>query len=873
MILTSQSKKKVFFVFVLLFAFLATPEANAQRKKRNKKKKGDTEQVAPPPKKSAQKTIEDLTKKSKKIDGLFTMYQDTITGSMHMVVSKEQLDKNFIYFSQINDGVTDVRAFRGAYRGSKVFTIRKYFNKIEFVTKNTQFYFDPNSALSRAADANISEGVMASLKVEAMDKEKGLYLIKADELFLRETFSQIKPPRFPGRGPFAFSLGNLNKGKSKINAIKNYPDNTDLVIEYVYSKPSVLNGGSRAVTDGRNVTIKVNHSLIQIPDNTYVARYDDPRVGYFTTQVTDMTSASSTPYKDLIHRWHLEKKDPNAAISEPIEPITWWIENTTPIEYRETIKAAVLRWNIAFEKAGFKNAMVVKVQPDDADWDAGDIKHNVLRWTSSSNPPFGGYGPSFVNPLTGQILGADVMLEYVHQTNRVKYDKLFEAMDAYSFDNLEDANKELQEFHKTENYCSLGHLMHENSVFGHTALTIMNASEEEKEVLRNEGLTHLIMHEVGHTLGLNHNMKSSQLHTPAQLADKNYIQGKALTGSVMDYEAINVTNDRTQQGHYFTTTLGPYDLWAIEFGYKPVVSYKELDDILKRSTEPALIFGNDADDMRSPGKAIDPRVMVGDLSNDQITYSIDRIKLVNEMLKGLRSKYNDYGKSYQEMVNAYSILQGQKSSAVNVISRFIGGVYVDRAMQGQAGGTQPYTPVSYKDQKRAMKALRDYLFAPNANDAPVDLYTHLARQRRGFNLGRGTEDPKLHNAALRRQMGVLYHVLHPNTLQRIVDSELYGNKYKLSEYMSDLNKAIFVADINTSVNSFRQNLQIEYTNMLIDMLTGKSSGRFNNVAKSMAVYNLKTIRRYAGNGLGDLSTKAHKTHLKTLIDNAMKDIK
>jgi len=194
-------------------------------------------------------------------------------------------------------------------------------------------------------------------------------------------------------------------------------------------------------------------------------------------------------------------------------------------------------------------------------------------------------------------------------------------------------------------------------------------------------------------------------------------------------------------------------------------------------------------------------------------------------------------------------------------------------MQGQAGETQPYTPVSYKDQKRAMKALKDYLFAPNANTAPVDLYTHLARQRRGFNLGRGTEDPKIHNLALSRQMGVLYHVLHPNTLQRIVDSELYGNNYKISEYMSDLNKAIFVADINTSVNSFRQNLQIEYTNMLIEMLTGKSSGRFNNVAKSMAVYNLKTIRRYAANGLGDLATKAHKTHLKTLIDNAMKEIK
>ena len=138
-----------------------------------------------------------------------------------------------------------------------------------------------------------------------------------------------------------------------------------------------------------------------MPENDYEVRYDDPRVGYFTTQVDDQTSTSSTPYRDLVHRWHLKKKDPNAAISEPVEPITWWIENSTPIEWRATITEGVLQWNKAFEKAGFKNAIVVKVQPDDADWDAGDIRYNVLRWTSSPQPPFGGYGPSFVKPKDG----------------------------------------------------------------------------------------------------------------------------------------------------------------------------------------------------------------------------------------------------------------------------------------------------------------------------------------------------------------------------------------------------------------------------------------------------------------------------------------
>ena len=156
------------------------------------------------------------------------------------------------------------------------------------------------------------------------------------------------------------------------------------------------------------------------------ARADDFRVGYFGQRVTNLTDTSVTPYDDVINRWRLEKQDPEAAISDPVEPITWWIENTTPVELRDTIRDAALTWNQAFEAAGISNAIEVKVQPDDADWDAGDIRYNVLRWTSSPTPPFGGYGPSFTNPRTGEIIGADIMLEYVFLTNRIRYSELFD---------------------------------------------------------------------------------------------------------------------------------------------------------------------------------------------------------------------------------------------------------------------------------------------------------------------------------------------------------------------------------------------------------------------------------------------------------------
>ena len=317
--------------------------------------------------------------------------------------------------------------------------------------------------------------------------------------------------------------------------------------------------------------------------------------------------------------------------------------------------------------------------------------------------------------------------------------------------------------------------------------------------------------------------------------------------------------------------LGPYDVWAVQFGYTPFKTKQERTELLQQSTKPELIFGNDADDMRSPGKAIDPRVMVGDMSNDQIRYSIDRFKVINTIMSSIKNKFTKSGQSYQELRQAYYILSSQRGSAANVISRFIGGVYVDRAMAGQNGEKQPYTPVSLADQKRAMSALSKYVFAPNAFSAPNDLYNYLAMQRRGYNF-RTPEDPKIHSQVLGYQKNVLNHILHYNTLQRITDSELYSNGYSLSTFMNDLNRAIFKADIYSNVNSFRQNLQLEYTNMLIDILTGKQNSRYTNNAKSMALYNLKNIKTMASN-TGNISSRAHKQHLRTRIDNALKEVK
>ena len=338
-------------------------------------------------------TIESTTDSSRKYEGLFTIYQDSISGKSHMLIRYDQIGKEFIYFTHTTEGLVDAGHVRGGYEGSRIITFERYFNRVEIVAQNTSFYFDPENPLSRAASANISPAILVSQEIIVDDTTNNELLIEVDDVFLTEALHQVKPSPNPNDTPGSrFSLGNLNKSKSKYVEIRSYPLNTDLEVEYVYDNPFPTNHGRGGVTDARSVRIHLQHSFVEMPDNNYKPRRDDPRVGYFLTQITDMTSPRNTPYLDVIHRWHLEKKHPNAAISEPKEPITFWIENTTPHEFRDAVKEGIIRWNEAYEVAGFKDAIQAKIQPDDADWDAGDIRYNVIRWTSSPNPPKAGLG-------------------------------------------------------------------------------------------------------------------------------------------------------------------------------------------------------------------------------------------------------------------------------------------------------------------------------------------------------------------------------------------------------------------------------------------------------------------------------------------------
>lgn len=799
-----------------------------------------------------------VVEKSEHQAGLFDIYRDKKSGETYLAIKPEQVGEEFIYVAFVTDGIVEGGLFRGAFGDNKIISIRRHFKRIEFVNDNAAFYFDPDNALSRAADANISDAILAVQDIVAEDEDSGALLIKADDIFLKESLQQLKPAPDPDpNAEKTFELGTLSETRNKIYEVRSYPDNTNIFVDYVYENPAPVIRGQRDVTDTRFVSVRLQHSFVKVPENDYQPRIDDPRVGYFTEYVTDLTSDSNTPYRDLIMRWHLKKKEASAELSDPIEPIVWWIENTTPVGLRDTIRDAALAWNQSFEKAGFKNAVQVQIQPDDAEWDAGDIRYNVLRWTSSPQPPFGGYGPSFTNPRTGQILGADIMLEYVFLTNRMKLERILDSI-ATGGAPKSIAGNAL--------YCSLGHDMQLSNIFGAHALKSMGASGELQGKLVDEGLRSLILHEIGHTLGLNHNMRATQIFTIDELFDEQFVAEKGLSGSVMDYAPVNLAPPGRRQTGFYDVKPGPYDDWAIEFGYSPALDGADgparRAALLSRSTEPQLVFGNDADDMRAPGAGIDPRVNIDDMSADAITYATDRLALVDKIMGDMRNKVGTEGESYQELHDAYLVMAAQFARSANIISRYIGGVYVNRAMVGQPGATTPFVPVALRDQERAMAALRRHIFGPEAFSGSADLYSYLRQQRRSFDFYGLTEDPKLHELMLTIHKAVLDHLLHPVVLRRITDSRQYGNQYALGSFIEDLSDAIFSDDLPRSVNTYRQNLQLEYVNRLVAMVSGETKTQYDYVSQSAALHNLRQIESTLNGNRGvDAETRAHRANI------------
>ncbi len=823
----NKSKLLNIFIFSIIFiglnSFTINIFAEDEDKENASEEKSDDVATKKPKgmsgKKKEYKTIEEFIDDGEyaSIDGFMNILHETDKDKYYLVLNEDQLNKEFIYFTYILNGPSDAGPSGGDMGEAFILEFRKFKEDIGIYKKNTKFIYDDSNKISQSKLTNIIEAFLGRFSVVVNEDSK--YLINIDKMFLSEMLVAITP-NIPKEYMEYYNLilGRPDKSKTFIDEVKNYEKNTSFKVRYGFYNPKPKSGSSiDAVTDKRYTFVDGLHLFVEMPDDKFEPRVADQRIGYFSEKVTDLSTYDSNNARDLMNRWRLIKKNPEAELSEPEEPLVYWVENSTPEEIRPFVVKGIEAWNKAFEKAGFKNAIIAKIQPDDADWDAGDVRYNVVRWASTPDPRYSGYGPSVANPRTGEIIAADIVQEF----NAIKR--------GYTYRKL----------------------------WGYT---------EENDPLE-QWIVSLTMHEVGHTLGLRHNFKSSWIYDAKEVHDVS-VTGDNHIGSVMDYDPINLAPEGITQGNFFPTGPGFYDIWAIEFGYTPSFTDEERENLLSKSSQPEYIFGTDGDAMSSPGVNIDPRNYRGDMSNDPITYTLDRIKTLDAKIAELPDIFLINGETSSEFRSIFYSLTSEKGRFLDGVSRLIGGVYSNRIVNDSNKDITPFEAVSYEDQKRAMSLIKEELLSNNAFSFDENLLKYLQSEKRAaYSPGRrGNEDPQLHDLVLSLQGRTIAHILHPTVMMRLVDSSQYGNTYMPDEVLSDLFDGIFVQrEVPTT---FKMNLQSKYVDSLISALIDDD---YDEISKSAIYASLVDIRNFTKIPYGDSKTKVHYKFLNWKASKALDD--
>ncbi|HTN75322.1 MAG TPA: zinc-dependent metalloprotease, partial [Pirellulaceae bacterium] len=574
-----------------------------------------------------------VLKDAKSSTGMLTLHQTT--NNVYVELGAGDYNSEYLVLISIAKGISQGSLLGGMSWGfgdDWVWTFRKLDDKVHIVRRNVRFKATQGSPEATAVSNAYTDSVMFSLPI-AMKGPKGGDLVDLTPVFMSD-LPQIGQA-LPG---FAFS-----QQKSTWAKVKAFPNNVELEVAATYAS-----GGTQeidTVADSRGVTINVHYSVSKIPTTGYQPRLADDRVGYFLTVVKDFSNKSDREqYVRYINRWDLRKADPTAAISPPVKPIKFWIEKTVPFKYRKAIYDGIYEWNKAYEKAGFANAIIVDQQPDDATWDPEDVNYNTFRWITAG----AGFamGPSRVNPYTGQILDADIIFDADFLTFwKQEYETLTPTTIAQMTNGeiAADDRAARMFMHPGDNrQCALNHGMSRQFAFASAAIFgVANAdpkvAAELQEKLIMQGLKEVTMHEVGHTLGLRHNFKASKMLSLKEMQDTNKTKDIGLVASVMDYAPANIVPKEWQQGDFYSQTIGPYDYWAIEYGYKPFSGgttgeVDELKKIAGRSGEAALAYATDEDT-----RAMDPDPDSNrfDMGSDALEYARTRAEIVKQLMPGI----------------------------------------------------------------------------------------------------------------------------------------------------------------------------------------------------------------------------------------------
>ncbi len=768
---------------------------------------------APPP-------FATVIREAKRIEGPLTLWQKD--ERVWIELKPSDLGRPFLLSPKIKSGIGEAWVLGGlmAYPvggagGVQLVEFAKVNNTVRLLARNTDVVVKPGTPEARAvADAYSPSLLGATPVASAPHPERKSILVEANPLFLNDML---------GVGMMlqrAFRQGySLERSNTLITGVRTSPDAVIIETQAHYYTGNIATpmfglppgamppSAPRYLPDTRSMFVGLHFSLAPLPEQPMAARLADPRVGLFTTTLLNFSDdLQLTPRQRVVNRWRLEKKDPEAALSEPVKPITFWIDRNVPMAYRETVREAVLEWNKAFEKIGFKGALEAKQQPEDAKWDTLDYGYASVRWMMNAEPAFGAIGPSHVDPRSGEILDADIAFEgmgarsvrglrtQVLPTLSATFSAVLGggvptlpaipgAPDAASA-SLTEAGGTRPHFASPlagfpgnkhdHRLCQYGSMAAEQMSYAFEVLEARGELDPDSPAAQRFVLDYIkdsIMHEVGHALGLRHNFRASRVYTEAQLSDLEFTRANGTTGSVMEYNAVNLPRPGQQGGTPFMTTLGPYDFWAVEYAYKqapkdakPEDERKMLQAVAARSNEPLLAFGTDEDAFFG----IDPETIQMDLGNDPIVFASKRIEIARDLFRRQEIRDLPEDRDYAVLRRSLGYALNDTTRAVGVLVRQIGGLRTLRDFPGS--GREPLVPVRADVQRAALDIISKSILAPEGLQVSAPLQRRLApdfQDRAEFGVATDYSVPA---RLLDLQRAVLGYLMSEWVAYRVLDS-------------------------------------------------------------------------------------------------------
>lgn len=667
-------------------------------------------------------------------------------------IPKDKLGKLFMWRAEVAKGPGG-SSWGGAALGEEVLKFERRGNKIYLWRAGFGKRSD-GKAIQSSIEASATDSILAAFSIECEGKDRSA-VITVSDVFISglPDLSITAAAGFPGASP--------DVSRSFLSEVKAFPTNIEVVSTVTFRGA----GGP----GGRSATAVIHHSLVQLPDAPMMGRYFDPRVGYFTESFVDYAHPRGWSHaKQFITRYRLEKKDPNAEVSEVVKPITYYLSKEIPEKWRPFLKKGVEDWAPAFEKAGYKNAIVCKDAPtkaEDPNFDPEDARYSVIRWVAE--PVANAMGPHVHDPRSGEIISAHII--FWHDV--VKLAQMWYFVQCSAQD--EKARK-------------------------------LPLPDE----LTGELIRYICCHEVGHTLGLRHNHRASQAYSIAQLRDPKFTEKYGSVGSIMSYGRYNYVTqpeDKTPVKDLIPK-LAPYDFFAIEWGYKaipaartPDAEKETLDTWAARQIkEPFLRFGGE-----DGPSTVDPTVLTENIGNDPIEATALGFKNLDRVLDHLAAATTTKGEDFSLLEETYKEILGARSRWLNAVVKLVGGVTETRTLGGREGET--FARVPKEKQKAAVKFLLENAFTPSTKLLTPSIvnqfkYTGVA------------------NDLAAQQRSVLSSLVSAGVMGRLFDGELQlGEKaYSANELLSDVQKGIFseLSAPAPKVEPLRRQLQRSYIDLL-----------------------------------------------------------